>query len=436
MRFAPFLLLLAPVVASADTSLTATGSATTGYSTNILGVPEGGAPGVEDRVEGDGFTDLAPGLAAAYEHRRGTHNLTYVFGARLFLRNSEANSFNNTLIYRNVLATSARGSVRMSAGFNSGRINGFDQAGSDVVGAGDQLPDGDVEFISYNASLGYRHQLSQNWTGEALLFGGKFLSTGGGENSGETTNLEQQLRLDRGFRRHRLGVDFRIGYNDQELEDESQRTLRMGPGMFWVWNLSPAFSTNASAGIDVVGEYPTLARGITVPRASAAVTYSHERGRATMGWAHGVAINLFAGDTTINDQYFVNLALPVPTKRPMAVGLTAAYSSGEIIDITIDEARGTTKRISADANLTTQLSRIWRLGVRLQTSKQTQTERVVGMDVEAITKQTLGMIVLQGSFPSAVAAQVRPRSTDRVESGETDFAGDAAPTDDAAEEGE
>lgn len=412
--------------AQADTSLVATGSASTGYSTNILGVPETEDVNAAQQPEADGFSDLAPGLAAAYEHRRGTHNLTYVFGARLFLRNSEANSYNNSLSYQNILATSSRGSLRMGASFNSGRVNAFDQAGNDVVGEGDLLPDGDIEFIAYNASLSYRHQLTQNVTGETSIVGGKFIPTSGVEQTGETTNIEHRMRLDRGFRRHLLGVDFRTGFNKQEVPD-LQRQLTLGPGVFWTWNASQSISTNASAGLDVIGEYPRLARGLTVPRASAAVTYSHERGRASIGWTRGVAANLFGGDTTVNTQYFTNVTMPLPTKRPMVAGVAAAYATGDIIDVTLDEARGTTERVSADLNLAVELTRAWQLGVRLETSKQTQNDVLADMmQFEAVTSQTQGLIVLTGRFPGVVAAQVPRRSNDRVESGSGDFGGGGA----------
>ncbi len=409
--------------AHADTSLVATGTASTGYSTNILGVPATDDVNAAQQVEADGFSDLAPGLAAAYEHRRGIHNLTYVFGARVFLRNSGANSYNNTLSYQNILSTSARGSLRMGASFNSGRVNAFDQAGNDVVGEGDLLPDGDVEFIAYNANISYRHQLTQNLTGETSITGGKFIPTSGVDQAGETTNIEHRMRIDRGFQRHLLGVDFRTGYNKQEVP-ELQESLTLGPGVFWTWNATQSISTNATAGIDVIGEYPGLARGLTVPRASAAVTYSHERGRATTGWSRGVATNLFGGDTTINTQYFTNVTMPLPSKRPMALGIAAAYATGDIIDVTLDEARGTTERVSADLNLGVELTRAWQLGVRLETSKQTQNDVLADMmQFEAVTTQTQGLVVLTGRFPGAIAAQVPRRSSDRVESGESDFGG-------------
>lgn len=419
------LLVLSTTVAHADTSLTATGSASTGYSTNILGVPESDDALVGAQVEADGFTDLQPGLAAAYEHRRGVHNLNYTFGARLFLRNTEANSYNNTISYQNILSLSARGSLRMGASFNSGRVNAFDQAGSDVVGEGNLLPDGDVEFISYNANAAYRHQLNQNWTGAVSLIGGKFIPTGGGVEQGETTNLEQRIRVDRGFRRHRLGVDFRVGYNKQEAPD-LQETLTTGPGVVWTWNVSQSISTNSSAGIDLVGEYPGLARGITVPRVATTVTYTHERGQASVGVSRGVQTNIFGGDSTINNNVFANVGLPLPTRRPMAVGLAAAYSQGDIIDIELDEARGTTERVSADLNLGMELTRVLQLGVRIETSKQTQNDVLGDMTAfEAVTTQTQGLIVLTGRFPSAVAAQVPRRSEARVESGDADFQGGA-----------
>ena len=67
--------------------------------------------------------------------------------------------------------------------------------------------------------------------------------------------------------------------------------------------------------------------------------------------------------------------MPLPTKRPMVAGVAAAYATGDIIDVTLDEARGTTERVSADLNLAVELTRAWQLGVRLETSKQTQKRR-------------------------------------------------------------
>ena len=417
------MLALGSTLAHADTSLIATGSASTGYSSNIFGVPETDNPAVGARVQGDGFTDLAPGLAAAYEHRRGIHNLNYIFGARLFLRNSEANSYNNTVSYQNILAVSPRGSLRMGASFNSGRVNAFDQAGNEAIGEGNLLPDGDVEFIAYNVGASYRHQLSQTWTGETSLAGGRFLPTGGGAEAGDTTNLENRIRFDRTFRRHLVGVDFRTAYNKQEAPD-LQRTLTTGPGVLWTWNVSESISTNSSAGLDIVGDFPSMQRGITVPRYAAAVTYSHERGRATVGYGHGVTTNLFGGDTTITDSVFSNISLPLPTKRPMVVGLAAAYAKGEIIDIDSEAPRGDTERASADITLAMELTRVLQLGFRLETSKQTQNDVLGdGMEFEAITRQTQGLVVITGRFPGTAAGQVPRRNSDRVESGDADFGG-------------
>lgn len=426
-----FLLALGSTIAHADTSLVATGSASTGYSTNILGVPETDTPVPgQPEVEGDGFTDLTPGLAAAYEHRRGIHNLNYFFNARLFLSNSEANSYNNTIAYQNILAVSPRGSLRMGANFNSGRVNAFDQAGNDVIGEGNLLPDGDVEFQAYNASASYRHQLSQTMTGEVALGGGKFIPTGGGVAGGNTTNLDMTLLLSRTFRRHLIGGDLRVGYNRQEAPDV-QKTLTTGPGVFWTWNINESFSTNSSAGLEIVGEYPSMQRGITVPRFGTAITYSHERGQASVGFARGVQTNLFGGQQTVENSIFSNVALPLPTRRPMVVGLAAAYAKGELFTIETGLG-GDTERASADINFGVELTRVMQLGVRLETSTQTQTDQLgAEMNFEAVTKQTQGLVILTGRFPSEVAAQVPRRSSARVESGESEF-GSGRPAPDGA----
>lgn len=420
---APLVLGFAFTPVHADTSLVATGAASSGYSTNIEGVPENDPI---REVQGDGFTELTPGLAAAYERRRSIHNLTYTFGARLFLSNSEANSFTNTLNYQSLFSLSERTTFRLGAGFNSGRINSFDQGANGIVGEGELLPSGDVEFISYNANGSLRHQLSQNWTGEASLSVAEFEPTNAIEVSA-TRNIEQRLRLDRGFRRHLLGVEARALYSRQRGA-ESERTLTVGPGVFWTWNTSTSFSTNTSAGVDLVGRYPNFERGVTVPRGSAALTYSHERGRATTGVTYGATTNLLGGDTTVTTTAFANLGLPVPVKRPTAIGLAAAYAVGDIIDIEGGDSLGSTKRISGDVSLGTEINRAWQLGIRLESSKQEFTDiDEMGVPLNAVTRQTVGMVFLQGRFPEAVAAQVPPRNSDRVESGNAGFGPEVRP---------
>lgn len=417
------LIALASPAALADTSLTATGQASSGYSTNIEGVPNNDPL---REVQGDGFSELTPGLAAAYERRSSIHNLRYSFGARLFLRNSEANSYTNTLNYQSLFMLSERTTLRTGAGLNSGRVNAFDQAGSGIVGEGEVLPSGDVEFIAYNGNASLRRLLSQNWTGEASFNFAQFEPTNGMEVR-STRTLEQRLRLDRGFRRHLLGVEAHALYTGQQGA-ERERTLTVGPGLIWTWNLSSAFSTNTTAGVDIVGRYPSFNQGVTVPRGSAALTYSHERGRATTGAAYGATTNLFGGDTTITKSVFANVGMPVPVKRPTVVTLSAAYAVGDVVDIDRGESRASTKRRSADISVGTELNRAWQLGFRFETSKQELADvDDQGMPRDSVIRQTVGMVFLVGRFPEAVAAQVPPRSGDRVESGNADFSPAAGP---------
>jgi hypothetical protein len=418
------LLLLPSWLAEADTSLVATGAVDTGYSTNIQGVAESDDP-MAPEVVADSFMNLRPGLAAAYELPRAIHNLNYIFGAQLFLSNSEANSFSNTLTYQSLLTMSARSSLRLGAAFNAGRVNSFDQPGVQVGQPGEVVPDGDVEFIAYNANAAYRRLLSQVWTGEVTVAAAKFDPTNT-EDVGSTTNLEQRVRIERSFRYHLLGADARLAFNRQAVPDV-QRSLTSGPGVFWTWNVTESISTNTTAGVDVVGEYPAFARGFTVPRGSAALTYSHERGRATAGWARGAATNIFGGDTTVNNNFFLNAALPLPTTRPIALTAALNYATGEIIDLEIGDTRGRTKLMSADVGVALALNRAWNLGIRGQTSKQTLEDITEMGTFNSTIRQTIGSVVLQGRFPAEIAAQVPRQSSDRVESGNASFETAATP---------
>ncbi len=413
-------LSLAPALASADTSLVATGAVDTGYSTNIQGTPESDDP-MAAPVVADGFMNLRPGLAAAYERARSIHNLNYTFGVQLYLESSEANSYSNTLAYQGVITTSPRGSLRLGAAFNAGVLNTFNQPGQEIGQPGDVQPDGDTEFIAYNGNAGYRHLLSQRLTGEFTVAGAKFEPTDGGE-VGPTTNGDTRFRLERRSRYHLIGGDARISYTRQEVP-EVQRTLIAGPGAFWTWDITQSISSSTTAGIDAVGEYPAFARGLTVPRGSLAFTYSHERGRATIGWARGAVVNIFGGDITIDNQFFLNAGLPVPLpmKRPVALTAGLVYSTGEIIDVDIGDTRGSTERIGADLALATALTPAWNLGLRFTTSRQTREDVGAMGSLETVTNQSVGTIVLAGRFPSEVAAQVPRQSSDRVESGNAVF---------------
>lgn len=419
-RAAALLLSLAPSLAAADTSLVATGAVDSGYSTNIQGTPESDDP-MAPEVLADGFMNLRPGLSAAYERPRSTHNLNYIFGAQLFLKSTEANSYSNTLAYQSIVAVSARGSLRLGASFNAGRINQFNQPGQQVGQVGNVQPNGDQEFVAYNGSGAYRHLLSQRMTGEISVAGNKFVPSGG-IDVGPTTNGDIRFRLERTFRYHLLGGDTRLTYTRQEQPDV-QRSLIAGPGAFWTWNVTESISTTTTAGIDAVGEYPAFARGVTVPRASAALTYSHERGRATVGYSRGAVVNIFGGDTTIDNSVFLNVGLPVPlfVRRPVALTIGAIYSTGKIIDLEIGDTRGRNTRISGDITIGTQINPAWVLGARFNMNKQDRDDEGDMGNVSTTIRQTVVSVVLTGRFPEEIAAQVPRQSSDRVESGNAAF---------------
>lgn len=404
--------------ASADTSLVATGEVSSGYSDNILGVAENDDPTAPE-VVGDAFMDLSPGLAIAHQRRRSTHNLLYTFGARLLLDNSEASSISNTLAYASVISLSPRTSLRLGAGFNSGRVNGFDAAASDVVQPGNVLPEGDVAFISYNANAAVRHLLTAQWSTE-LSFATAFFEPTNTDDVGPTKNSEVRARAERRFRYHLVGGELRTAFNRQEVPD-IERSLTFSPGAFWTWDISERISTNTSGGVDIIGEYPTMERGLVVPRGAAALTYSHARGRATTGVSRGVATNLFGGDTTVTTQYFLNFGLPVPIKRPTAAGLAFTYAKGEIIDLELGDTRGRTDLVSANFTLQTEINRAWRVGFRFDTSKQDVEDIGVMGNFDATIRVTTASLVLTGRFPEQIAGQVPARSSDRTESGATGF---------------
>lgn len=414
---AGFLLLLGTAQAHADTSLAGTASMGAGYTNNIRGVPENSEAPNAETPEADGFMNLTPGIVAGYETRRGIHTLGYIFNAQLSLNNSETNSFAHTVGYDALLSTSANSSIRFGTALNSGRLNGFNQVAG--VEGGELVPEDDITFINYSGNSTFRNQFDRQWTGELSFAANAFRPTSG-DSQGATLNLEPRVAVERGFQSHLVAGSLRAAYNVVEVigAEEDQKILSIRPEVRWVWNISETLSSASTVGLDIIGQAPSLERGITTPRANAAVTYQHERGTATVNCGRAMESNFLTGDITQTDGCGVILQLPVPyISRLQAIG-GASYNQGKFFNAATGELRGDNSRLNMDVSFAYLVTPAWNVSFRFETSVQDRDEDGMGATT---TNQTIGTLVIAGRIPETITPRVPRQNNSRVESGNAAF---------------
>lgn len=395
-----------------DSSLVATGIVSSGYTNNILGVPETDdilAP----QVQGDGFMSLAPGLSAAYETIRTIHNLSYVFGARLFMRHSEANSYTNALRYDGLNYLSAVSSLRLGAGFTSGRINAFDRASSEIIDDSAEIPRGDLAYVSGRVGAQYTRLLS------AVLSTGvsgavySFLPTNT-DTASSNYSIQGRANIERTYRYHLLGAALRSNFvinprNDDEMRPANQ-AVNFGPEVYWTWDITETFSSQAVAGLATVVRAPDFQKGMVLPRGGLTLSYIRPRGRLSLAWTHDVGSNVFTGRIVLNNRFSGRVDMPIPFTDRVRVRGGLSYRTGRYLDIEEQALRGVSEQFTGNTGISFALTDAWGLATRYEFSRQftenPSTGRRRGIARRVVT------LVLAGRFPAKVARQVGEMGTD------------------------
>jgi hypothetical protein len=417
MRCAPLVLVfalagagLAGEAQADDSSLVATGSLSSGYTNNILGVPETDDP-LAPQVQPDAFMSVAPGLAAAYETLRAVHNLSYVFGARLFMTHSEANSFTNSLRYDGLNYLSAVSSLRFGAGFTSGRINAFDRSNSEIVDDTSELPRGDLAYVAGRVGANYTRLLSAvtSTSTSASLYSFQPTNT-----ASSSANYSIQLRsnIERSFQYHLVGTAIRGSYiiNPRQNDDmtPANQAVNIGPEAYWNWDISESFVSQAVVGLAAVVRAPDFLKGVVLPRGSASLSFVRPRGRATVSYIHGVGSNVFTGRIIVNDRYSGRVDLPVPFTDRWRLRGGLGYRSGRYLNIEAQTLTGVSQQFTGNVGLGIVLSQAWGLGARYEFNRQF-TENPTTGQTRGIARRVF-TVVLGGRFPAQVARQVSDTS--------------------------
>ena len=407
--------LLLAGTARADQSLHATGTVTTGFTNNILGLPN------SDRtlVQSDAFASIAPGALFSYESQKFRVTARYTIAARLFLRQSGANSFSNFLNIRGSTDLSPKSDIELAVSGSAGRINAFDAAPADAeIGL---EPNGDIAYARTNASGVYTRQLSWEWRFRQLVEGSAFTPTDETTSINTNWNFGSSMVFERTYKRHQVTGSFegRYVHNERIDEDSGLRIdpdlqVILGPRIRWLWDISGRLSSALSLGVVRVFAPDDIETGLLQPQATAQVNYLKERSTISLRFGHGVTTNSLVGQTSTTDR--VELRGYYPTTEILEdSGLTGTigYQHAQFIDVQSESLAASSDQGAIDIAATWRQYEGLSWALRYQFSKRTRGIAVLGSSEDTSRHQV--QIGLTVRYPDRQAVELPERSGDRVD---------------------
>ncbi|MCU1279250.1 MAG: hypothetical protein JWM53_2796 [bacterium] len=425
------LVLLAPPVGSrralAKVTVQGTGTATAGWSDNILSAPDQPTVGVAPR-ESDVLFQLIPGAVLSQAAPRLTERLAYVFTADLFARHSEANSYSNQLDWLATLLTSA--TTRLSLGLQSqqGRISTFainqpSSAATITVLA----QNNGTNYFSQRLTQSFEATPTPSWRVGQGADVSAFVPIDRGKLA-DTYSVAANVGVDRTFRFDALGLALRANFvyfaqprdpmTDVPLGFDSRQVLTTLVAR-WRRDWSKSWSTEADLGVvSIVGvSADPAATTLTAwePSALAAVRWFDDLGTAELHYAHSATPNTLAGNTLAADEVALQAGVPL-LRAKLFLGATVAYQHARILPLAPGVIAESADLVIADVTVAWQPLPELRLFARYALFDQFGTPPMNG--VRPILPDLTRNVVLIGAdviYPALAAVRAPMRGTSRVD---------------------
>ena len=330
--------------AAAKVTVQATGTATAGWSDNILNAPDEQTPLTPAR-ESDFFFQLIPGVVLSSASPRFLQRLGYNFTADLFVHHTEANSYSNTLEWAGDVALSKTTNIILTLQSQQGRLSTFNlnqpSAGAGVA----VLPqNANINFFSQSAGDSLDWTPTAKWRLSQTLLFHAFIPTDRGVQP-DAYDVGAELAADRLFRLDSLGLVVRAAFVDYVpprdpttdvpigFDEEQVLTTLLAR---WRRDWSPFWNTEAALGVVAgVGHSsdPTTTHLLSwQPSALAALRYSRDVAIAEVRYTHDVTPNPLVGSTFSVDEASLQAGLPILRAR-LFFGATAAYQFARLLPL-------------------------------------------------------------------------------------------------------
>jgi hypothetical protein len=421
--------------AHAKLSVQATGTATVGYTDNVLSAPDEQTAGTSPR-QGDALFQLIPGAVLAQEAPRFMQRLAYAFTADLFARHSEANSYSNTLDWVGTVQTSSTTKLTLTLQSQQGRISTFtvNQPSADAT-VGVLTSNNGTSYFSQNLAESFEATVTPAWhVTQGLLFRA-FIPIDRGTQP-DTYSLGANLGVDRYFRDDALGfvlsesfveyVPPRDAFDMPTPDNLQFLTTLVGR---WRRDWSRTWNTEADLGvISIVGlpGDPTKATETAwEPSALAALRWFEDFAAAELHYAHTAAPNTLAGNTFATDEVGLQAGVPL-FKNKVLIGTTVAYQHARLLALVPGSPEATADLVLVDATIGWQPLPELRVFARYALFDQFGAPPVG--NVPAVLPDLTRNLVMVGvnvTYPAVAALRAPLRGASRVD--ETDTAAFAAP---------
>jgi hypothetical protein len=415
--------------ASADHSLQAVTTISTGYTDNVQAVPDNPVdPDVTPRVSSDAFANIAPGVVFSHNGQRITQVIRYTMNIRLYAEASGANSFSNSLLYGAVLPLSPRSGMTFELGAAHGRQNAFDTAPQDTPAGG--RAQGDQSYAQGSAGLGYNYQLTPSWQYQQSIGSSIYQPTDDSIQIGRRLSFTAGLGLAKTFQYHSFTLTGRgtysildNGQDEMGADLPDSKTVLFGPELRWVHDLNEDFSTDAMVGLTIAAPADDFSRRQEYPVGAAYLRFARDRYAAAVGYRRNVATNIVLGETEATHIGEVRGVVPLPLAERLSMAGAVAYSNGTsigIVNAAGDEVSGRTIQWVGDISVAWQVSEALSTSLRYQRVWQDREDpRVLNMEglvEEQHTRRQQITLVLEGRYPTRTAAELPKDPSTRVDS--------------------
>jgi hypothetical protein len=313
------------------------------WTDNVANAPTNAPPALQLRPPiADFFFELRPGLILSSGAPRFVSRLEYFFQADLFARESEANSYSNTINWQGFYLPSPRSELLFSVLGQQGRLNTFNLTEPSSSSPVTVLPAAaaSTNFAQVSSSEVLLYHLPQAWNVTQSLVGRAWFDLQPGllpnvyEIVGDAS-ATHRWKIDS------LGVALRLDfvYYDQ-VRDAKTNAVIAAPLSQLLNQLllryrrdwTPFWNTELAAGIVEANNLGSASINIVQPSGLAALRYNHRRGTGELMYQHMVQPNAVAASTFALDEVALRGTLPFPEKSHLYFSTTLAYQHARQID--------------------------------------------------------------------------------------------------------
>ena len=396
----------------ADRQLLGTAALSSGFSDNILGVPETDDP-TSAQVESDLFFNLSPGAQLSIDKRSVFHLLNYQLTIRAFARNSEANSVSNQFTYQANFFRTPVTTVNVNSGISTGVINTIDRTSPFLEDQVTELPGGDVSFANGFANAGITHQMNIDWS-SAGNAGFRFFRRFGVNNPRWNFIFPGQVSIQKNFRRHNIGASMNAAYSASTRNNPGQSdALAGGPRAFWTWDVSEGWSSFLSLGSVIVLSAPEFDAGFALPTARYTLSYTKDDAFGAATYSYGANANVFTGDMQASHRGTFRAGFAVPWIDNVGVTAAVGYRRGRFLNIDLQELTGRTEQLTMSLASAYQFNPSWAVSGRFQINRQLREDAFTGAEF-GIARRTLNVFIT-GTWPNTIRQIPASIGSERVD---------------------